>query len=36
MNYLGQAFVHQEMVAIIDGQQWELEQHLWEGVIINR
>jgi len=25
MNYLGQAFVHQEMVAIIDGQQWELE-----------
>ena len=25
MNCLGQAFVHQEMVAVIDGQLWELE-----------
>ena len=34
MICLGQTFWHQETVAVIDGQLWELERHLWEGVIL--
>ena len=34
MIHLGQAFWHQGTPAVIDGQPWELEWHLWEGVIL--
>ena len=32
--HLGQAFWHQEVVAVIDGWLWELEWHLWEGITL--
>ena len=34
MICLGQAFWHQETAAVINRRLWELEWHLWEGVIL--